>query len=239
NQMEPLSRLYRVVAYSRRNHYPNPWSDYPSDYSLTLEKDDLAGLTDGLGLGRVHLVGSSLGGTIAALLARDDPRLVGDLVLYDPALRALVQADAGLATVNEHAAKVNASAREGIAMGRLEEGARSMTDLNAGEGAFDALPPPIRSVILQNTRPLLGELMESPQPFTCADAGRIGAATLLMNGERSAPLFREITGRLAQCIPQSESVVVPGASHAAYRQNPQFFNEAITTFLTSHKKGSG
>ena len=103
-----------------------------------------------------------------------------------------------------------------------------------GEGYFDGLPAPARVVIVQNARPLLFELSVSAERFTCEDARLIRAPTLLINGERTAPLFKRIGARLAECIPGSESLVVPAASHAAYRQNPEAFNRGVLDFLSRH-----
>src|SRR5690606_23386351 len=43
-QIDSFSRRYRVVAYSRRFHYPNPWPGDDVSYSLSLHADDLAAL---------------------------------------------------------------------------------------------------------------------------------------------------------------------------------------------------
>ncbi len=234
SQMEPFSRRHRVVAYSRRNHYPNPWSDTPDDYSLSLERDDLVGLIGGLGLGKVHLVGSSYGGAVAALAARDSPEAVRTLVLNDPALRGVVAQTPGSAQVIERSAQVIALTRERLAAGRLEDGARIWVDAVMGEGAFVRLPPAMREVMMQNARPLRFEMSEQAQPFTCQDAGRIGMPTLLVRGDQTLQMFGLIAARLAECIPHSESVVVPNATHAPSRQNPQFFNDSVLGFIAKH-----
>lgn len=231
NQMEPFAQRYRVIAYSRRNHFPNAWSDYPSNYSLELERDDLAGLIQGLGLSTVSLVGSSLGGTIAALLALDKPGMVRKLVLNDPALRSLVASDPTAASSNDMSQKVMASTKASIAAGKLEEGARTFTDYQLGEGTFDRLPSPMRAVLVQNARPLSAELTDTPQPFTCQDANRIDVPTLVISGDRTASFYQLVAQRLVQCLPKNSQKIVPGASHAPYRQNPQAFNELILNFL--------
>src|SRR5512142_1578335 len=60
-QLEPFAQQYRVIAYSRRYQYPNSWPGDGHNYSPALHAEDLAGLVQTLGLGRVHLVGSSFG----------------------------------------------------------------------------------------------------------------------------------------------------------------------------------
>jgi pimeloyl-ACP methyl ester carboxylesterase len=88
SQVGPFAARYRVVAYSRRNHFPNEWSEYPAGYSVREERDDLVGLVEALGLkAPVHIVGSSYssyssyGAYIAALIERDYPEIVRSAVL--------------------------------------------------------------------------------------------------------------------------------------------------------------
>ncbi len=40
-QMEPFSKLYRAIAYSRRYHYPNTGPGEKLDYSVNLHAEDL------------------------------------------------------------------------------------------------------------------------------------------------------------------------------------------------------
>ena len=51
-QVESFAKRYRVFAYSRRYHYPNPWVGDGQDYSPLLHAEDLAALITSLGLGR-------------------------------------------------------------------------------------------------------------------------------------------------------------------------------------------
>jgi pimeloyl-ACP methyl ester carboxylesterase len=86
-QMEPFSKLYRAIAYSRRYHYPNAGPGDSSDYSVNLHADDLASFIRGLRLQRTHIVGSSYGAYVALVLATKNPELVrslttGELPIY-------------------------------------------------------------------------------------------------------------------------------------------------------------
>ncbi|MBP2472481.1 pimeloyl-ACP methyl ester carboxylesterase [Crossiella equi] len=58
----------------------------PAAGGLAAASAHLAGLITRLDLGPVVVVGQSLGGAVATLLARDHPRLVAGLVLLDPTL---------------------------------------------------------------------------------------------------------------------------------------------------------
>lgn len=71
---------FRVVAVDLRGHGA---SDWPGLYSLELMRDDVVGVLDGLGLSGVTLLGHSLGGAVAYLVASVRPGLVRRLVVED------------------------------------------------------------------------------------------------------------------------------------------------------------
>ncbi|MEU6010960.1 alpha/beta hydrolase [Streptomyces sp. NPDC047453] len=75
-----FARSRRVYALDLRGHGR---SDWPGDYSLELMKADVVRFLDVLGLGPVDLIGHSMGGVVAYLLAEDHPERVGRLVLED------------------------------------------------------------------------------------------------------------------------------------------------------------
>jgi 3-oxoadipate enol-lactonase len=71
---------FRVIAVDLRGHGR---SDWPGAYSLALMRDDVLGLLDALDLDRVTLMGHSLGGAVAFLVAEARPGLVGRLIAED------------------------------------------------------------------------------------------------------------------------------------------------------------
>ncbi|MFF8196442.1 alpha/beta fold hydrolase [Streptomyces bobili] len=75
-----FARSWRVYALDLRGHGR---SDWPGEYSLQLMRDDVLGFLDALALDRVDLVGHSMGGIVAYLLAEDCPQRVDRLVLED------------------------------------------------------------------------------------------------------------------------------------------------------------
>ncbi|MFF2846581.1 alpha/beta fold hydrolase [Streptomyces sp. NPDC058001] len=78
-----LSRSRRTYALDLRGHGR---SDWPGEYSLELMRADVLRFLDALGLDRVDLIGHSMGGMVAYLLAQDHPRRVSRLVLEDIAV---------------------------------------------------------------------------------------------------------------------------------------------------------
>ena len=66
-QIAPLAAHFRVIAYSRRYHYPNPWTGDGLDYTLERNAADLVAIVQALHLPPVHVVGHSYGGSVAAM----------------------------------------------------------------------------------------------------------------------------------------------------------------------------
>jgi 3-oxoadipate enol-lactonase len=77
-----LGRDYKLFAIDLRGHGDSEW---PGEYSFELMRDDVLAALDGLGLTEVSILGHSLGGTVASLVAEARPGLVRQLVLEDTA----------------------------------------------------------------------------------------------------------------------------------------------------------
>jgi 3-oxoadipate enol-lactonase len=88
---ETLGEQRNVVAPDLRGHGDSDWS---GGYSVEAMRDDLVAFLDALGLQEVDLVGHSLGGIVAYLVAAAQPDRVARLVLEDvtaPLPRAVVR----------------------------------------------------------------------------------------------------------------------------------------------------
>lgn len=84
-------RPRRVYAPDLRGHGRSDWlGDEPGAYALEAMRDDIRAFLAALGIDRADVVGHSLGGMVAYLLAQDAPEVVRRLVLEDvPALLPL------------------------------------------------------------------------------------------------------------------------------------------------------
>ncbi len=232
-----FGQRYRVIAYSRRNHFPNAVSaDGASDMMGDLHGDDLAGLIEGLALGRVHVVAHSGGALAALFLAANHPALIRTLSVNEPpAIGLLFNASGGAEVLAEFGARVT-PVREAFLVGDLERGLRLFADAVGGPGTYDRRSEAEHRMMMDNALERVADARASSQPpaFTCEMAKRIAAPTLLMNGARSPALFHRIVDELERCVPNRERVMIPDASHTVPGENPKGFAEAVLAFLAKH-----
>ena len=232
-QWPELSKRYRVIAYSRRYHHPNRPPGKASEYSVSAHAADLVALAKALKLGRAHLVGHSAGANIAALVARAQPEVVRSLVLGEPLLPAVLGRSAeGKALLP---LKFGAEARQAFQKGDIEGAARIIAKGVLGRDAYDEMPSDRRRILLENLpRQMTAEGSTPPAPlaFTCEDASRIAAPTLLLMGDRTPRFFQLTIEELQKCLPGSERAVLPQSSHGLQLENPVGFNQVVSEFLS-------
>lgn len=75
-----LGRRFRVIALDARGHGQSDWAN---SYELTACRDDVLKMMDALGVLAAAVIGHSLGGAVAYLLAATHPERVRALVLED------------------------------------------------------------------------------------------------------------------------------------------------------------
>ncbi len=254
-QIAAFATRFHVIAYSRRYHPPNAVRPDGEGYALSLHGNDLIALIEGLGLGRVHLVGSSYGAYVALLVTMRRPDLVRSLVLAEPPIlpwlartpegdslrrafeaTVLARTPEGDSLRRAFEATVVEPSRRDFARGDSVGGLRRFLDGVSGRpGHFDALPEAARVALLPLASELRLEIRTDPAVYmpalSCPQVAGIRNSVLLVSGERSPRLFHLIIEELARCMPAEEIVGVPGAGHASHADNPAFYNAAVLRFL--------
>jgi pimeloyl-ACP methyl ester carboxylesterase len=209
--LEPRCTVHAVdlPGFGRSGMPPRPWG--VEDYS-----EWTRALLDGLGLGRVSIVGHSHGGRTAIHLAARHPERVDKLVLVDAAgiraprtlrwYRRVAMAKLAKHVLNRFGSQGRAlSAR---LVGRTASGDYSATD--------EALRPTFNRLVSTDLTPLLPD---------------VRASTLLIWGEddKDTPLRDGET--MERLIPDAGLVVFAGAGHFAYADQPQRFARVVQHFL--------
>ena len=238
-QLGPFGEKYHAIAYSRRYNQPNLNKPLPG-YSAVGDADDLAGLIKALHLGRVHVIGHSYGAYTALFLAVRHPELVRSLVIAEaPAVSLLSylpgeQAGLGRATL--------ADIRHGMEEPMVA--AFRKGDQNAGVAAFinylsndpkgwEKWPEEARQDTLRNAHEwgvmlTEGELFPDLKPTAVQ---KIKAPTLLLSGDKTFEFLKLIDGELGRLIPNNRRVVLPGATHHLFYEQPEKCRSVIEEFL--------
>jgi pimeloyl-ACP methyl ester carboxylesterase len=176
----------------------------------------------------VHLVGHSMGGKVAMLLALRHPELVDRLVVVD-----ISPAPSGGAGEFEHLL----TSLTGLDLGGLQR--RS----DADEQLAEAIPDErVRGFLLQNLRSADGGwrwqadldllLRELPTIAGFPDVeATFDHPVLWMAGERSGYVRPEHEARMRELFPTTYTVTVKGAGHWVHSEQPEAFVSALRYFL--------
>jgi len=201
----------RVVALDLRGH---GGSSRAGDYRSASMRDDVLALLDSLhaeqGVEQVDLLGHSLGGHVAVLVAQHSPERVRRLDVEDVSPPPFDAGDAALRTRRQRTAFVLQS----LAM--LPRARQSR-----GRG-FD----------IRMTRGVMVELLATPDPGWWAALPRISAGTLLVSGGDTSHVARSRMQRMSRAVPGCRLVTLPGAGHRVHSRQPGQFSAAVLPFLT-------
>jgi pimeloyl-ACP methyl ester carboxylesterase len=227
-QVAALQERWRVVAPDLRGFGRSQVPEDRSAYSMEAFADDVAGLLDHLGLGRVVVVGLSIGGYIAfSLLRRHRPR-VAALVLADTRDRP------DSPEVAERRTRQQAALSQGGKAAVVDELLAGL----AGDSTRRDHPEVvarIRALMEPAAAPaLIGALEAMKQrPDASGELYAIGVPTLFVVGDEDAGSPPDVARAMHEEVPGSQLEIVPGAGHVSNLAAPDVFNQALVRFLES------
>ena len=219
-----LSDRYRVLVPDLRNHGRSPWQ-HGMDYFLLAE--DLAAFIDRRDLGSPIVLGHSMGGKAAMVLALTDPARVKSLIAVDIA---------PVGYAHSHLPFIEA-------MQRIDPGGiRSRKE--AGERLREAIPDArIRGFLLQNLErrdhgfrwrinlEALARNMEALTGFPDLRPRRWDGPALFIHGALSDYLRPEHRESVLAYFPNARFEEISDAGHWLHAERPGAFLEAVTRFL--------
>src|SRR3990172_2252348 len=225
-QVPVISREFRMVSMDHRGHGHADKPTEPEDYSLELMAEDAYGLLEHLGIEECYVVGHSMGGVVAQILALNHPEPVRALVLVDTA------AEVPDGFHPQERARLLEVAREQGMEAAFED------QLRANPMAEQVRAQPL---LLAVWRPQF--LMTSREAYLYAARGMVAGPpifdkleaievpTLVICGENDDP-FMGPCRRIHERIAGSEFVIIPGARHTPQIEKPADFNHALSGFLS-------
>jgi pimeloyl-ACP methyl ester carboxylesterase len=251
-QIDGFAESFRVWAYSRRYHWPNPPLPDGEPYDMRRHVGDLETLMDRAGQGPVHLVGHSYGAFMCLLAAIRRPERVASLVLAEPPVLTLFTSDpprppellrllltrprAGVAIMRFGLGGV-VRAQRALRKGDPDGALRAFGSAVLGKKSLESLSPERWQQARDN---FIAAELEPPgfPPIGPGCVRKVQAPTLLVNGARSPALFRHFADRLEGFLSDVERVRIPDASHMMHEDNPGAFADAVSSFLVGRALAS-
>ena len=228
-QIEEFRRNYRVIAPDLRG-LGGSADDLTSDRPVSMDEyaDDLAALLDAIGLTDepVIYMGLSMGGYIAFAFWRRHAHRVRAFVLCDTRSEAdTEEGRQGRYQLIEAVRQTGSSAAAEIMLPRLfaPDTYRLRPDL-VGE----------TSGLIERNSPagiMAAAAGLAARPDSTPDLAGINVPCLVVVGQQDVLTPPETARRLAQALPDWQLSLVPHAGHLSNLENPEFFNQALTTFL--------
>ena len=220
---------HRVVALDNRGAGRSAKPAGP--YALTQMADDALAVLDAAGIERAHVVGASMGGAIAQILAIRHPERVASLVLACTSCRNQAWRRQLLESWMHIAATDGMHALGRSAM-RWLVGPRSLRRFAPALGLVGPMlfGAPAAGFVSQCEAILAA-------PDSMIDAlGSITAPTLVVVGNQDILTPRGDSEELAERIPGAELVVIAGAAHGLMVEHATTFNRVVLDFLARTRR---
>ncbi len=219
-----LAARYRVVAFDNRGAGR---SDKPfGRYTLEQMADDAVAVLDAAGVEAAHVVGASMGGAIAQILAVRHPERVLSLTLACTACRNHAWRRELLSEWAERATErgMGAMTREAA---RWVIGPRSFRRLLPAFGWLGplAMGRPAHAFVAQ-VRAIL-----AVDETLVERLGEVQVPALVLVGNQDILTPRGDSEELAERLPQAELVVISGAAHGFMVEHATTFNRVLLDFL--------
>lgn len=236
---ELLSQHYHVLAYSRRYNYPNDNPSRPG-YSAAIDADDLAAFIDKLNLGPVYVIGHSYGALTALFLLVKHPGTARAVVLAEPPATSLlnhlqgVRTSEGRTMFEDIQHRMIEPMRTAFANRQPEAGVRVFVDyVKEDPSAWNRMSASSKAETMRDAHEwevmmTSGELFPDIEPEVIR---KINVPVLLLSGQDSYPFLNLIDEELLRLIPNSERIILHGATHQMLYDRPAICEDEILTFL--------
>jgi pimeloyl-ACP methyl ester carboxylesterase len=221
-----LAAEYRVVALDLRNHGASP---HAHGMGYATQAEDVAETLAALGIENAALLGHSMGGKVAMMLALMRPDLVERLIVadiaprpYPPALRATVGA---MQAVPLHLGLTRQEADQALRAAVPEAPIRSFLLQNL---RFEATPPAWRIGLTE-----IAAAMPEIEAFAPPPGARFTGPALAMAGALSPYIRAEDHAGFRALFPRIAFASIPRAGHWLHAENPEGFLVTLKTFLAA------
>lgn len=231
-----VATRYRYIAVNQRYFGAQPWSDSGARFSQPTHAADLVAFIQSLGVGPVHVVAWSYGGSVVTLAASQHPALFRSLTLHEPTIGSLIggtpEGRAAIAAFGGEVGRIRAVANSGDTPAATRQFWEFV--LKLPPGGFDTEPAALRRTVLDNQRTVPLSLNAPPQPISCEMVAAIRAPSLITVGADTRPLWTLAAAAWQRCAPHAELATIPNSNHDAVLRSSQAFGALLMPFLARH-----
>ncbi len=224
-------RGWHVVAPDLRGHGA---SDQPAEeeaYSLAEMADDVLALADALGWERFDLLGHSMGGMVAQVMALRDPERLRSLVLMDTSHGPVEGLDPALVELAVGVVRTEGVERLMELTAEADPRPKSQADLRVRAeraGYVEFGERKMRASAAAMYAAMATQLVTAEDRLEAL--GGLDVRTLVVVGEEDEG-FVEPSARLAATIPGAVLDVIPEAAHSPQFENPDRWWKVVSRFL--------
>lgn len=219
-----LQPHFHVYALDQRGHGD---SDPADVYNPVAAFDDISGVVDQLGLRSLVLVGLSMGGRNAMYFASKRPDAVQKLVIVDIGPE-----------ISRRAAQEPAGPAEPETWDSIEQAAQHLHRANPYAGIHyyrwvvsSSLRQRPDGALVWAWHPSVKQLRSQGDVDWWSALRAITPPTLVLRGEESAVLDRDVAERMERELPRGRFVEIPRAVHTLHEDNPDAVLAALREFL--------
>jgi 3-oxoadipate enol-lactonase len=219
---------FKVLTFDQRG---SGLSEKPhTAYSIPILADDTAALMDHIGFSAAHVIGVSMGGTIAQELVLRHPAKVRSLIL------GCTTPGGGRAIRIAGSAFAGAYSTEALSP---EERGRALAQAAFTKNYIEQHPEIIPAMIeARRQRPLDQIALERRlkavlEHDACERLPQIACPTLVITGKDDALVAWQNSQLLAERIPSAKLVVLQPAGHCFWLEQPEQSRHAIIEFLNT------
>lgn len=223
-QVKPFERHYRVITYDMMGHGESEKPHGP--YTLSQFVAQLDELMKGLDIKAAHIVGFSMGGLVAQAFAAQHPDKAASLIVVSSvAKRSEEQRNSVWVRVTEVETMGHTSTIDAAILRWFDD-------------RFISLHPESVQRIrqrLENNDP--SSYLAAYKVFASADEevyellARIRCPALILTGELDKGSTPQMAKLMAECIPNSQVVVIPHVRHMLPVESADEFNRLALAFL--------
>ena len=237
-QVRELSRRHRCVTYDARGYPPSDVPEDPERYSQQRAVADAVAVLDGLGIGRAHAVGLSMGGFCALHLGLRHPERALSLTVAGcgygapPGVRERWIAESD-ATARSFETEGSAATAERYLLGPARVQFQRKDPRGWEESKrWLAEHPAVGSALT-----LRGVQMRRPSLYDLTgELERLEVPALLVTGDEDEGCL-DPNVMLKRTIPTAALAVLPATGHACNLEEPALFNRLVLDFIATVEAG--